>query len=318
MKKENIRLFPATSHPELAEKIARELGIKVSPVVVKKFSCGETYVRLGESVRGKDAFIVATCNAGRVNEELMELFLLLSAARQSFAKSIHVILPYFGYARQDKVHEARETISAKLIADLLVESGANHIVTVQLHSDQIQGFFRIPVDNVNAWKLMSDYFLKKKLKGDIVVVSPDAGGAKQAKKFADALGASLAIMHKTRPRHNISEVTHVVGDVKGKTAVVFDDMVDTGGSVANARKCLVAHGAKKDVYLCTTHPVFSGPAVERLKDAGFHEIVVSNSIPLTAEAKKSLKNIKVIEISPLLANVIRSVMEEKSASRWFS
>ncbi|MBI5414731.1 ribose-phosphate pyrophosphokinase [Candidatus Peregrinibacteria bacterium] len=317
MNKDHIRIFAANSHPSLAEGIAKNLELQVSPTVSKKFSCGEIYVRLGESVRGKEVFIVATCRKETVNEDLMELFLLCDAAKQSFARSIHVIVPFFGYSRQDKIHEARETISSRLMADLLVKSGANHVITIGLHSDQIQGFFDVPVDNLHTRKLMCEYFLEKKLSGDLVVVSPDAGGAKQAKKFADALHADLAIMHKNRPGHNVSEVTHVIGNVEGKTAILFDDMVDTAGSVLNARDALIESGAKKDVYLCTTHAVFSGPAISRLKIAGFHEIVVTNTIPLLEEAEKALP-IHVLDIAPLLANVVQSVVEEKSASKWFS
>ncbi len=317
MASKNIRIFAANSHPHLAESIGKSMGCKLSSVEIKKFSCGEMYVRFGETVRGRDVFVVGTCNAGNVNEDLMELFLLCDAAKQSFARSIHVILPFYGYCRQDKVHEAREGISARLMANLLVKSGADHIITVQLHSDQIQGFFDVPVDNLHIRKMIAKYFIGQKIEGDLVVVSPDAGGAKPAKKVADILGARLAIMHKTRPRHNESSVTHVVGDVEGKTAILLDDMVDTAGSVAGARQALLDAGANEKVYLCATHPVFSGPAVERLSKAGFHKIVVSNSIPLSKEAQKKL-DIDVIDIAPLLAQVIKSVMEDTSASKWFS
>ncbi len=316
MSDHNIRLCAASSHPELAGLIAKNLKIPLSPLTIKRFACGETYVRFEETVRGKDVYLVATCRSGTVNEDFMELFMLCDAARQSFAKSIHVILPFFGYSRQDKIHEARENISARLMSDLLVRSGAEHIITVQLHSDQIQGFFDVPVDNLHIRKLVAEYFRKKKIRGDIVIVSPDAGGAKQTKKLADLLGVNMAIIHKTRPAHNVASVTHMVGDVKGKTAILLDDMVDTAGSVLSARQALLEAGAKPEVYLCATHPVFSPPAVERLKEAGFHEIIVSNSIPLSLEAKKELP-IHVIDIAPLLAHVMESVIKEQSASKWY-
>ena len=312
----HIQLVAASSHPELAKAIAENLDIPVSPLQIKKFACSETYVRFEESVRGKEVFIVATCNTGTVNDDFMELFMICDAAKQSFARSTHVILPYFGYSRQDKIHDARENISSRLMADLLVKSGADHVITVQLHSDQIQGFFDVPVDNLHLRKLFRKYFEDKKIEGDLVVVSPDAGGAKDTKKLADKLGAEIAIMHKTRPGHNLSEVTHVVGNVEGKTAILFDDMVDTAGSVSGARRALIEAGANPEVYLAATHAIFSDPAVERLKEANFHQIVVSNSIPLSEKAKKELP-IEIIDIAPLMAHVVESVVEEKSASKWF-
>lgn len=309
-----FKIFSGSSHPELAKEIAKKLKVPLGKVKLSNFACGEKYVAYEESFRGQDAFIVQTCTQPNVNEDLMELFLMVNAAKLSFANRVHVIIPHFGYARQDKVHVPREPISAKLIADLLVKSGADHVMTFQLHSDQNQAFFDVPVDNFNAHKLFADYFKKKKLK-NIIIISPDAGGAKNAKKFADYLGAPIAILHKSRPKHNQSIVTHVVGDVKNRTCIIFDDMIDTGGSVINAKEALEAHGAKKDMYLCATHPVFSDPAAKRLAKAKFKEVVVANTMPIPKE--KQFKGLKQISIAPLLASAIASITQQKSVSKLF-
>lgn len=241
----------------------------------------------------------------------MELFLLCEAAKNSFAARINVVIPYFSYARQDKIHSSREPISARLMSDLLVKSGADNIITMNLHSDQIQGFFDVPVDNLNARKIFAKAIREKNLK-DPVVVSPDVGGSKMAKKFADELGYPLAILHKTRPEHNVSQITHVIGDVKGKTPIFIDDMVDTAGSVCNAKKAIVEQGARDEVYLVSTHPVFSGPAIERLKEANFKEIIVTNSLPLSEE--QMFGKITQISVAPLIAEVIKNSMQHKSVS----
>ena len=314
MPQSKYKIFAGSSHPKLAEAIAKELKVPLGKIKLTTFACGEKYVVLEETVRGQEVFIVQTCRDQLVNEDYMELFLMCDAMVRSFASKVHVILPHFGYARQDKVHLPREPISAKLMADLLVASGADHVVTLQLHADQSQGFFDVPVDNLNVHKVFAHYFKEKNLKG-IVVVSPDAGGAKNAKKFADDLGAPIAILHKSRPAHNVSQITHVVGDVKDKTCVIYDDMIDTAGSVVNAKSALLKHGAKKDVYLCATHAIFSGPAVQKLKQAAFKEVVVTNSIPLPKA--KQFKGLKPISIAPLLAGVIESVIGQKSVSSLF-
>lgn len=306
-----FKIFAGSSHPQLAQEISELIGQPLGKIQLKTFSSGEKYIAIDETVRGHEVFLVQTCRAGLVNEDYMELFLMCDTMKRSFASKVHVILPHFGYTRQDKIHKPREPISAKVMADLLVTSGADHVVTVQLHSDQNQGFFDIPVDNLNAHKLFAAKIKEKKLK-DIVVVSPDAGGAKNAKKFADILGAPIAILHKTRPEHNVAEITHVVGDVKDKTCVIYDDMIDTGGSVVGAKKALLKHGANKDVYLCAAHGIFSGKAPQNLKDADFKEVIVSNTIPLTKDQK--FKGLTQITIAPLLANVIDSVTNQKSVS----
>ena len=314
MSETKYTIFSGSSHPELAKELAKALKKKPGELKLSTFSCGEKYVALEQTIRGQEVFILQTCRDQLVNEDYMELFLMVNAAKLSFAEKVHVILPHCGYARQDKVHVPREPISAKVMADLLVTAGADHVITFELHSDQNQAFFDVPVDNVIVHRLFADYFKKKKLK-NITIVSPDAGGAKNAKRFADDLGAPIAILHKARPEHNKSTVTHVVGDVKGRTCIVYDDMIDTGGSVANAAEALKRQGANKDLYLAATHPIFSGPATKRLSKAGYKEVVVTNTMPIPKE--KKFKGLKQISIAPLLANIISSVTHHKSASKWF-
>jgi ribose-phosphate pyrophosphokinase len=303
------KIFAGSSHPEFAEAVAKNLKTPLGPTTIKTFSCGERYVKFDETFRGQDVFLVQTCRTGHMNDDLIELMLLIDAAKQSFAKNVHVVLPYFAYSRQDKIHAPREGISAKLFADLLYTAGADQVITLHLHSDQIQGFFDCPVDNLNPRKLFVDYFAKKKLENP-VIVSPDAGGAKMAKKFADDLGCELAILHKQRPEHNVSEVTHVIGDVKGKTPIIIDDMIDTAGSVCGAKEALIKSGANSDVYLCATHPIFSGPARERLTAANFKEILCTDSLPV----ENPPKNYQTLSVAPLFAEVICNVVENKSVS----
>jgi ribose-phosphate pyrophosphokinase len=303
-----VKIFSGTSHPELAKEIAKYLKVPVSEMLISRFACGEIYAKPAQTVRGMDVYLIQTASA-KVNEDLMELFIMIDALKRSFAGKIHVVMPNYAYARQDRVATPREPISAKLVADLISAAGADHVIALKLHADQEQGFFNFPVDNLNSNKLFADYFAKKKIK-DLVVVSPDAGGAKEAKKFADLLGANLAIIHKSRPAHNKSEVTHVVGDVKGKTCVMYDDMIDTAGSVTAGVEALRKMGAGKDIYLAATHAVFSDPAAERLAKAGFKEVIVSNSIAIPKE--KRFKGLTILSVAPLLSKVIRNIHEAKS------
>ncbi len=312
----NSRFFSSEAGMHFAEKTVEKLQVPLSQLTVKKFSCGEFYVKYNESLRGRDVFLFHTIRPGTINEDFMQLFLLCDAARQSFAKSITIVLPHFGYSRQDKIHVAREGISAKLMADLLVKSGMTHMITLHLHSDQTQGFFDVPVDNVNTQNMFVEYFKNIQQTHniqDFIVVSPDAGGAKFAKSFADKLGVNLAIMHKSRPKHNHAEISEVVGDIKGKTCIFVDDMIDTAGTICAAKDALQKYGANKDVYLCATHAIFSGPAVERLNNAHFKEIVISDSIPL----KKEVNNAVILSASTLLANIIRNTLDQKSVSELF-
>lgn len=308
MAKFPIQIFSGSSHPELAKEIAKHLKLTLSKMQISKFACGEIYAKPLQTVRGADVFVVQT-SSGNVNEDLMELFVILDSLKRSFAGRIHVVMPHYAYSRQDRVATAREPISAKLVADLISTAGADHVISLKLHSDQEQGFFNFPMDNLNTERLFAKYFLKKKIK-DLVVVSPDAGGAKDAKKFGDLLGAELAIIHKNRTGHNKAEVMHVVGDVKGKNCVIYDDMIDTAGSVTNAIAALRKMGANKDIYLAATHAVFSGPAEDRLSQAGFKEVVVTNSIPVKAK----FKGLKVLSVAPFLGDIIKCVNADKSVT----
>lgn len=306
-----IKIFSGTSHPELAKEIAKFLKVPVSEMIISRFACGEIYAKPAQTVRGMDVYLIQTASE-TVNEDLMELFIMIDALKRSFAGRIHVVMPNYAYARQDRAATPREPISAKLVADLISAAGADHVIAIKLHTDQEQGFFNFPVDNLNPNKLFAEYFEKKKIK-DLVIVSPDAGGAKEAKKFADLLGANLAIIHKSRPAHNKSEVTHVVGEVKGRTCLMYDDMIDTAGSVTAGIEALRKMKAGKDIYLAATHAVFSDPAAERLSKAGFKEVVVSNSIPIPK--KKQFKGLTILSVAPLLAKVIRNIHEAKSITQ---
>ncbi len=305
----NFKIFSGSSCEPFAKDLAQLCGTTLGDIERKQFSCGETYIRFAETFRGQDVFLVQTGRTGHMNDDLIELLLMIDAAKKSFAEKIHVIIPYFPYSRQDKIHAPREGISAKLFADLIVKAGANHVITLHFHAEQIQGFFDCPTDNLNPRNLFVDYLKKKNLK-DAVVVSPDAGGAKVAKTYANELGVPLVIMHKQRPEHNVSEVTHVIGNVKGKTPIIIDDMIDTAGSVCGAKQALINQGANKDIYLCATHAIFSGPARERLSEADFTEIVCTDSLPV----ENPPKNYKTLSITPLLAEVTKNVAENKSVS----
>ena len=276
--------------------------------MLKKFSSGEHYVKYEESVRGKEVFIVQTATRNP-NEDLMQLFLMCQAAKLSFATTVHIALPHFPYARQDRITEPREPISAKLVAHLLEESGADHVIVLDLHSDQIQGFFSIPVDALDARTIFADYVRSLKIK-NLVVVAPDVGGAKRAKKFAVMIGADLAIMHKNRKRHHEAEILEVVGDIEGKNCIIFDDIIDTAGTLLSGKKALTDRGAR-DVYAAATHGVFSGPAAERLKKAKFKKVIVSDSIP---NDPKLFPGLTILPIAPLLAEVIRHVSKGQSVT----
>jgi len=309
----SLKIFSGSSHLKLAEEIVKILRIEVEPMVLKRFASNEIYAKAERTVRGSDAYIIQTCT-NSVNEDLMELFIMIDSLKRSFAERIHVVMPHYGYARQDRVATPREPISAKLVADLIAAAGADHVITINLHSDQEQGFFDFPVDNLSCYKLFAEYFKKKKLK-NLVVVAPDTGATKMAKRFADLLGAELAILHKTRPSHNVSEVTQVVGDVTDKTCLIFDDMIDTAGTVVNGKEALIKRGADVDVYLAATHAVFSDPAVSRLKVAKFKEVVVTDSIPLSKAAQ--FPGLKVLSVASLLAKTIQNVHKGKSVSSVF-
>ena len=302
-----MRLFAGSTHPALSNSLAAALGSTLGSIQRKQFASGEWYVRFEESVRGQEVYLLQA-PGGHPHDALFELFLLCQAAKLSFASHVHIVLPYFPYARQDRVSEPREPISAKLMARLLEEAGADHIITLNLHSDQIQGFFSVPVDVLDARPIFAAYF-KKKLKNP-VVVSPDIGGAKQAKKFADLLGADLAIMHKNRTGHHEATIIDVVGDVQDRTCILYDDMIDTAGTLCAAKETLLSFGAHKDIYVAATHALFSPPAVERLREAAFKEVVVTDSIAVSED----LPGLTVLPIAPLLAEVIQHIERKESVT----
>ncbi len=306
-------IVTGNSHPTLARAVARELKVPLAKMEIKRFASNEIYVRLHETVRGKSVYIVQTATHN-VNEDFMELFLMCDMARRSFASKVHVVMPYFGYARQDRVALPRETISAKLMADLLVTAGADHLITADLHSEQIQGFFDIPVDNIDPSKIFLQWMKKNADLKNSVIVSVDVGGAKPAKRFADMLGLPIAVINKQRKAHNQSEVTHIVGDVEGKRCIIYDDIVDTAGSMCNAKDALLKAGAHKDMILAVTHPVLSGEAVSRLNSSGFKKILVTDSIPLPDPAPK---NVQILSLAPMLASIIEHIEEGKSVSELY-
>ncbi len=308
----NMRLICGSSHPQLGQDIADELGIPLTPIQLSKFSCGENYARITESIRGIEAYIIQSIS-DKPNDDYMELFLIMDALKRSSASKIHVVIPHFGYARQDKKSAPREPISSRLIADLMSAVGFDRLMTMDLHSDQIQGFFSQPVDHLTAMPLFVEYFKSQNLK-DLVVVAPDTGRAKFAKKLGDQLNAELAIMHKTRPEHNKAEITNIVGNVAGKNLMLVDDMVDTAGSVTSGLAALRERGCK-DIYLATTHGVFSGPARERLEKAGFKEVVVTDSVPIPDS--KRFPGLTVLSVAPMLAEAIKRNYENRSISSLF-
>ncbi|WP_454791746.1 ribose-phosphate diphosphokinase [Mycolicibacterium lutetiense] len=314
--RKNLMLFSGRAHPELAEQVAKELGIEVTAQTARDFANGEIFVRFDESVRGCDAFVLQS-HPAPLNQWLMEQLIMIDALKRGSAKRITAILPFYPYARQDKKHRGREPISARLVADLLKTAGADRIVSVDLHTDQIQGFFDGPVDHMRAQSLLCGYIGDKYGDSDAVVVSPDSGRVRVAEKWADALGGvPLAFIHKTRDPlvPNQVKANRVVGDVKGKTCILTDDMIDTGGTIAGAVKLLREDGAK-DVIIAATHGVLSDPAAQRLAECGAREVIVTNTLPITED--KQFPQLTVLSIAPLLASTIRAVFENGSVTGLF-
>ncbi|NTW28049.1 MAG: ribose-phosphate pyrophosphokinase [Coriobacteriia bacterium] len=307
-----MMLFSGTSNPELAEDAAQHLGVELGRVKIRKFANGEIYVRYLDSVRGADVFIIQSICAP-VNAMLMELLIMVDAAKRASARSITAVITHYGYARQDKKSAAREPITARLVADLLTAAGVNRVITMDLHQGQIQGFFSQPVNHLTALPILADYFESMKLE-NLVVVSPDVGRAKACKKLADMLGADLAIMHKSRPEHNVSEITSVIGNVRGKIAIVADDMIDTAGSITAGARALIDGGVEK-VYVTATHGIFSPPAYDRLDAAPIVEVVVTNTIPVPKEHQ--IGKIHVLSVAPLFAHAIQNVFNDDSVSELF-
>jgi ribose-phosphate pyrophosphokinase len=307
-----LRIFTGNSNIELVQKISEELGTPIGKSKVKSFSDGEINVEIDESVRGMDVFVIQSiCTP--TNDNLMELLILIDALKRASAERITAVLPYYGYARQDRKVSPRAPISAKLIADLITTAGASRILTVDLHAGQIQGFFNIPVDHLFAAPVLLDYM--KQLRDEVVIVSPDAGGVERARAYAKRLNAALAIIDKRRESPNVSQVMNIIGDVSGLTAVLVDDIVDTGGTLVRAAYALVEKGAQT-VYAFCTHPVLSGQAVKILMESPIEEMIVTDTIPLREEAIACPK-IKVLSISTLLAEAIRRIYEDESVSCLF-
>jgi ribose-phosphate pyrophosphokinase len=307
-----MMVFSGTSNPELSEDVARHLGVELGNVKIRKFANGEIYVRYLESVRGCDVFLIQSVTAP-VNDSLMELLIMVDAAKRASACTITAVIPHYGYARQDKKSAAREPITAKLVADLLTTAGVDRVIAMDLHQGQIQGFFDQPVNHLTALPILADYFESLNLE-NCCVVSPDVGRAKACKKLSDMLGASLAIMHKGRPEHNVAEITHVIGEVKGKVCIVADDMIDTAGSITEGAKALMSAGATS-IYVTATHGIFSPPAYERIEAAPIVEVVVVNTVPVPDERRHG--KIRVLSVAPLLAHAVQNVFNDESVSELF-
>ncbi|HDG98176.1 MAG: phosphoribosylpyrophosphate synthetase [Deltaproteobacteria bacterium] len=308
-----MKLFGGTSNPILTQEVCDYLGTQPGKITAKTFSDGEVQVEIGENVRGRDVFVLqSTCPP--VNDNLMQLLIIMDALRRASAKRITAVIPYYGYARQDRKVKPRVPISAKLVADLITIAGANRVVSMDLHAGQIQGYFNIPVDNIFAAPVLLKY-MNSHFQDNLVIVSPDAGGVERARAFAKRLDASLAIIDKRRDAPNISEAMNIIGNVEGKTAVILDDMVDTAGTLTQAAVALMTRGAKK-IYACCTHPVLSGPAIERIEESPIDRLVVTNTIPLNDKAKRCSK-IEVLSVAELLGETIKRIYNSHSVSTLF-
>ena len=310
----NLKIFSLSSNEPLASSIAEEMGVELGKSSVKHFSDGEIQISIEESIRGCDVFIVQSTSAP-VNENLMELLIMVDAVKRASARTVNVVMPYYGYARQDRKARSREPITAKLVANLLETAGATRVVLLDLHAPQIQGFFDILIDHLVGVPLLSDHFKSKGFEGnDLVIVSPDHGGVTRARKMAERLKAPIAIIDKRRPKPNVAEVMNIVGNVEGKTCILIDDIIDTAGTITIGAAALKESGAK-EVYACCTHPVLSGPAIERIENSVIKELVVTDSIQLS-EDKKSPK-IHQLSVAKLLADAIVRIYENKSVSKLF-
>jgi len=311
---DKIRVFTGNSNPALAQKICEALGVPLGNAGVKTFSDGEVMVEVRENVRGRDVYLVqSTC--APTNNNLMELLVMMDAMKRASTATITAVIPYYGYARQDRKAAPRTPISAKLVADLLTTAGADRVVTIDLHAGQIQGFFNIPVDNLYAAPVILAY-LKERFSGqNVVMVSPDAGGTERARAFAKRLECPMAVIDKRRTGPNVAEVMHLIGDVKDKTAIILDDMIDTAGTLTQAAGALKQNGAAA-IYACATHGVLSGPAIDRINGSVIEEVVLTDSIPLGEKSARTSK-VKVLSVAPLLAEAIRRIHEDESVSSLF-
>lgn len=302
--KKHLTLLRGSANPKLAERISRSLGVELTPVEIKRFNDGETYVRIGKSVRGCHVFVIQPTSPP-VNDNLMELLIIVDALKRASAKEITAVIPYYGYARQDRKATSREPITARLVATLMEAAGINRVVTFDLHVDQIQGFFNIPVDNLVAMPILAKSIIDKKL-DNLVIVAPDVGGATRARRLAKTLYADMAIIDKRRPAHGESKIMHVIGKVKGKNAILIDDIIDTAGTVAAAASELKKKGVK-DVYICATHALLSKEAVKKLSNEDIKEVIVTDTIMLPQE--KTLPKIKIVSLAPFIAELINCVYE---------
>ena len=311
----NIKVFTGNSHPELANEIAKILGVPMGASKVSTFSDGEISVDINETVRGADVFIVqSTCSP--VNNNLMELLIMIDAFKRASAGRINAVIPYYGYARQDRKAKSRDPITAKLVADLLTAAGADRVLTMDLHASQIQGYFNIPVDHLMGAPILAKHFVKKGLadQDDVVVVSPDLGSVTRARKFADRLHAPIAIIDKRRPKANVSEIMNIIGEVEGKKCILIDDMIDTAGTIANAANALKDLGATA-VYACCTHGVLSGPAFERIDNSAIEELVMLNTITLPENVETD--KITSLSVAPIFAEAIKRIYDDEPISKLF-
>jgi len=309
-------VFCGNSNKQLAEEIVKKLGMRLSDATVTQFSDGEIFVRINESVRGRDVFVIQSTN-NPAEKHLMELMIMVDALRRASANSVTAVIPYFGYARQDRTVEPRVPITAKLVANLLTTSGINRMVTMDLHAGQIQGFFDIPVDNLYASPIITKYLIENDMQGEnFVIVSPDAGGVPRARAYAKILNTSLAIIDKRRTAPNEAKAMHVIGDVKNKHVIIVDDMIDTAGTLTEAANAVLEMGAKS-VRACATHAVLSGPAIERIVNSALEEVVVTNTIELSKD-KISISKIKVLSVADIFSEAIRRIHKKESISSLFT
>ena len=310
----DVKIFSCNANPELAEKIAKELDLKVGKAEVSMFSDGEISVNISETVRGSDVFIVQS-TSNPVNNNLMELLIMIDAMKRASASRITAVMPYFGYARQDRKSKARDPISAKLVANLIAAAGADRVLTMDLHAAQIQGFFDIPVDHLLGGTSLAQYYLDKfPNREDVVVVSPDLGSVTRARNFAAKLDVPIAIIDKRRPKPNVSEVMNIIGDIQDKKVILVDDMIDTAGTICHGANALAERGAK-EVYACCTHGVLSGPAMERIADSAIRELVTLDTIVIPED--KKIDKIKMLSVAPLFAEAIRRIYCDGSVSELF-
>ena len=308
---DNLKIFAGSSNPKLAERICEELGLPLGKIKLSRFKSGEIYCLYEESVRNSDVFLVQTFSHP-INEHLMELLVMMDAAKRASARTINLVIPYYGYSRQERKAAPREPISAKLVADLFSAAGAHRLITIDLHAPAIQGFFNIPVDHLTALDLVSDYIRKKNIHNPIIV-SPDAGRATTAEKMANILDAPFAMMIKKRPEHNEAVITHVIGDVQGRTPIIIEDLIDTGTTIVNVVEGLKDRGAE-DAFICATHPVFSGPALERLDHPNIREVIITDSIAIP---DNHAEKFRVLSVAPLLSDAIRIIRDGGSISSLF-